>query len=436
MTIVHCLNHYMPQQIAGTEVYVQSLAKALAKTGTGSVVLIPNYHSAEDEHYSYEGVQVIKYAEPSVTDRALMAGERAPDGLKNFERILKEISPAVVHFHELGGSNGITHYHVKSAKKNGFRTVMTFHIAKYSCRTGTLMYMNSAHCDGLIKVAKCSRCRMHDMGMSKLTSSLLAGAASVFYRLGYDTGQWKNSAGTALRYPFIIRELKESLYALQENCDMLVPVADWYYKVLAANGIRENKMQVIHQALPHEYKSDPSAKPVHSTLRMVFVGRINHFKGILTLIKAMKNITAGKVSLDIYGSSTEENYFNQCKEASAGMNNISWKGTLEPGNVINTIQQYDLFCLPSEVCEMSPLVIREAFAAGVPVLASDVYGNAEQITEGKNGRLFRFKDKADLEKKINELISDPIRITGTQPQRSFDDAAAEYTKLYQQILQD
>ncbi len=165
----------MPQQIAGTEVYVQSLAKALAKTGTESVVLIPNYHSTEEERYSYEGVQVIKYAEPSMIDRALVAGERAPDGLKNFERILKEISPSVVHFHELAGSNGITHYHVKSARVAGYRIVMTFHIAKYSCRTGTLMYMNSEHCDGMIRVSKCSRCRMHDMGMSKFTSSLLKG---------------------------------------------------------------------------------------------------------------------------------------------------------------------------------------------------------------------------------------------------------------------
>lgn len=48
--------------------------------------------------------------------------------------------------------------------------------------------------------------------------------------------------------------------------------------------------------------------------------------------------------------------------------------------------------LCSTFSEMSPLVIQEAFAARLPVIASNVYGNAEQITHGENGLLFNFND--------------------------------------------
>ena len=114
-------------------------------------------------------------------------------------------------------------------------------------------------------------------------------------------------------------------------------------------------------------------------------------------------------------------------------------GVIEPSYMVSTLTNYHLLCLPSVICEMSPLVIQEAFAAGVPVLASNVYGNAEQITDGENGWLFKFNDVNDLKNKLQQLINDPLLIEKASlhiaPVKSFDTVADEHEKLYKEIVE-
>ena len=43
MKVLHCLNHFLPDQIGGTEVYTYSLITALEKKNIHLKVLIPNY---------------------------------------------------------------------------------------------------------------------------------------------------------------------------------------------------------------------------------------------------------------------------------------------------------------------------------------------------------------------------------------------------------
>jgi glycosyltransferase involved in cell wall biosynthesis len=85
-------------------------------------------------------------------------------------------------------------------------------------------------------------------------------------------------------------------------------------------------------------------------------------------------------------------------------------------------------------------VIQEAFAAGLPVLASDVYGNAEQITDGINGWLFRFNDVADLKSKLAALINDTTLIekTGTRAPglNTFKEVGEQHMELYDSVIQN
>lgn len=94
--------------------------------------------------------------------------------------------------------------------------------------------------------------------------------------------------------------------------------------------------------------------------------------------------------------------------------------------------------LCSTFSEMSPLVIQEAFAARLPVIASNVYGNAEQITHGENGLLFNFNDVEDLRRQILQCINRPALLNAMTkkiaPPRSFKDLASDYLELYKSIL--
>jgi glycosyltransferase involved in cell wall biosynthesis len=86
---------------------------------------------------------------------------------------------------------------------------------------------------------------------------------------------------------------------------------------------------------------------------------------------------------------------------------------------------------------MSPLVIQEAFAAGIPVIASDVYGNREQIIHGVNGLLFAFRSESDLKKQLQFIIDDPSLIgkmkSQVQAPAGFEEAGMKYEELYKSL---
>ena len=438
MKIIHVLNHFLPHQTAGTEVYTWALSKQLQQEGVAIKVLIPHYGKTDSYDYVYDGLSVHQYAEPSVVDRSLIMGFREPDGLKNFVDYLNKEQPDLIHFHELAGSNGITLKHVQAAKSSGARVIMTFHLAGYSCKTGTLVYRAESLCTGEIDLRKCSTCYLNEKGYTSL-ASYLTDTSAILHKFSIDTSMWGNKVGTALGTVPILAKLNTDLKTLVSSCDRVVAITDWYQRVLKINGIDPNKICFIPQALPLDNFSDSIGnKPVHSQLRLIFLGRINKFKGLHLILEALREIDSTLVSLSIYGNSEDEAFENEQRIKTANQSNVFWGGDLQQKDVIPTMRKHDILCLCSTFSEMSPLVIQEAFAARIPIIASNVYGNAEQITHGENGLLFKFNDVEDLRRQILKCINHPDLLNEMAnkitPPRSFKDLASDYLELYKSIL--
>ena len=438
MKVIHVLNAYLPDQIAGTEIYVNALARELKSLGVESKILIPNYGFNDTTIYKYEEIEVIKYAEPTPATREIITGQQAPGGLQNFLKILKKESPDIVHYHELAGSIGIGNYHLKGSNAAGFKNIITLHVAKYSCKTGTLMYMGKEKCDGIIRKIRCSKCWLNHKGEVGLRKNVITAGFTFTNFFNIDTSVFKNELGTALAFPKLIKRFKNTLFDIKANTSKIIVLTDWYKNILIKNGINSNHLQVIYQGLPIKTVPVKVVKQLSQKLRIIFVGRISHFKGIDILLRALQQIDQRLFLLDIYGGSNEDDYLQRCKSLSASIESVQWKGTLAPEKVIETIQQYDIICIPSTVSEMGPFVLKEAFAAGVPAIASDVYGNAEQIEHGKNGWLFKYNNIADLRNNIENLISNPSLIIAAglhmKPVKKFSLVGQEHAALYKNTL--
>lgn len=67
----------------------------------------------------------------------------------------------------------------------------------------------------------------------------------------------------------------------------------------------------------------------------------------------------------------------------------------------------DAFALPSLKLEGLPLVLTEAASAGLPLLATDIGGNAEIVKDGVNGYLVGVGDPRALAERIEALVKDP-----------------------------
>lgn len=131
----------------------------------------------------------------------------------------------------------------------------------------------------------------------------------------------------------------------------------------------------------------------------LFVGRLSPEKGVRTLFKAWTTLDI-HYCLKVAGSGPLEDEMPE-------QANIVGLGFQEPDNVRSLMDQALFLVVPSEWFEGFPMVIVEAFAHGLPVLASRL-GSLGEITEdGATGLFFEPGDDKDLANKACWLLERP-----------------------------
>jgi glycosyltransferase involved in cell wall biosynthesis len=408
--------------------------------GVETEVLIPNYYKSEYEEYYFDNIKVVKYPEPSKDSHHLRMGIALPDGIRFFKEYLHKAAPDVVHFHAMYGSNGITVQHLVEAKSMGFQVYYTMHLSEHVCRAGTLVRMKKEMCSGVIDENPCAACTLVHQGKPRWMAELFAKAGSYLKSAGVDSAYWNNPVGTGLSMTNRIEDLKRNLSLIAENCDKICIYSKWFYKLMIENGVEESKLAAIPPALPHINRtegvqaSDRVVFKYPNSIKLIFASRISQFKGLHLLLKALQNLPEDRVELSIYGKEDSAEYLELCKSISGKKENIHWRGVLSRDEIIHTFKQHDMFCLPSTFSEMSPLVIQESFEAGLPVIASKVYGNMEHIKHKWNGLLFDFNSSNDFHKQLQLLIDNPVILLemkkNVKPPLKFSDVGEIYLKIY------
>lgn len=441
LQVLHVLNHFLPYQTAGTEVYVDSLIRSLRALGVHGQVAIPHYNQSVDANYAYQGVNVYQFAQVESPSREVVLGLRAPSGVQSFERLLQQLKPDIIHFHELAGSTGVGVFHVQRAKRLGFKTIMTFHLASSTCQTGTMMYKRNALCDGRIELRRCASCTLEYRGKLNWAPWLIP-MSTTCNALGISALHWNSKLGTALGIVQQIDQLRQRFKLLVEHLDQLVSLTHWYQDVLLRNKVPAAKISLIPQAIAlptASIMSQQTRSPFMGDrpLRLLFLGRISPFKGLHTLIDAVLELPASSVELMIYGQTNDATYEAELQDRTAHAPQIRWMGTVSRERVMEVFQTVDVLCLCSTFSEMSPLVIQEAFAAGVPVIASEVPGNLEQIKHGVNGWTFPIADSLSLRSIIQSVIDKPSQWqniqSNIQKPAQFDQVAQGYQEVYQRM---
>ncbi len=167
---------------------------------------------------------------------------------------------------------------------------------------------------------------------------------------------------------------------------------------------------------------------------LLFVGRLSEEKGVAPLAQASRLLN-GKAALDVVGEGPEQAQL-------MGLPGVQMLGKLPPAQVLNHMTKATALVLPSICFESFPRTLVEAFACGLPVLASRIGALAELVDDGTTGVHFNPGDAADLAAKMAWALAHPEELA-RMGQRARQVYEAHYTpqrnhdqllSIYQQAL--
>jgi glycosyltransferase involved in cell wall biosynthesis len=178
------------------------------------------------------------------------------------------------------------------------------------------------------------------------------------------------------------------------------------------DGIKSSRVQTIYNGLDLADWSSASSPPKHEGEALVMtVGNIRRVKGHDVFIRAAASVATQfpKVTFSIAGDVLEPDYFAELQALVRSLN-LSDRFRFAGGvkNLREHLATAAVFVLPSRSEGFSNAIV-EAMAASLPVVATNVGGNAEAVQDGVSGVIVPSEDSAALAAAIVHLLSDPAK---------------------------
>jgi glycosyltransferase involved in cell wall biosynthesis len=168
-------------------------------------------------------------------------------------------------------------------------------------------------------------------------------------------------------------------------------------------GVAEDRVVVIPNAIdPADWARSESPIPATDPrpYPITFLGRLDPIKDVPTLVRAVA-ILNPLVHLHIYGEGADR---NRIEQTIAQLNTpVTMHGAIESPQM--ALSQSGLLVLPS-LAEGFGLVLIEAMAAGVPVVATDVPGIRDVVRHDQNGLLATCSDPISLAACVGRIVRD------------------------------
>jgi len=279
--------------------------------------------------------------------------------------LLRKHRPHVAHFHNTFPLISPSAY--AACQDNGVPVVQTLHNYRLIC-TNALLLRNGHPCEDCVGKSLLPALRYRCYRDSLLATGAVA--------LMLATNRWRGSYSTLV--------------------DCYIALTKFAAGRLVSGGLPAERMTVKPNYLP-----DAPAVGGGRKNYAVYVGRLSHEKGVLTLLKAWKEITG--LSLRILGDgplcSEVKDYIAQ-----HGLN-VEVMGYRPQHEVLVTVRQATVLIVPSEWYEGFPMVVLEAYSCATPVIASAIGSLSEIIVHEKTGLLFEPGSARDLAEKVNSLVA-------------------------------
>jgi glycosyltransferase involved in cell wall biosynthesis len=250
-------------------------------------------------------------------------------------------------------------------------------------------------CDGVLEVRRCTSCSLESRGLPRWATGLLSYMPFRFAR-GLEKANLSGGIWTVLRMRELVRTRQRAFFAIMQEVDAIVTLSEWSRRVLVRNGVPAAKLSLLQHWLPSVRNTqEPLLNVTEVPLRVAFFGRVDKIKGADTLIKAVRAVPEVSIEVHLYGvpqSATDMGYWDTLKSLAAQDMRIKFLPPVSNDEVIPLLRGYHVCAMPARGVENRPLVVLESFAAGTPVIGSNLGGIAELVRHEEDGLLVEPED--------------------------------------------
>ena len=189
--------------------------------------------------------------------------------------------------------------------------------------------------------------------------------------------------------------------------DLITTVSKSVAQELKEYDLDPGQVSLIHNGVDEELFHPKKIKSLNEKKYIMYAGRIDREKGLFDLVECGKIICKERsdVSFIVAGSGRDlKKVIRKTKKAGI-QDRFIFVGQVEKDQMIKLYQNAALFILPS-YHEGLPTVILEAMSCGLPVVATDVRGNQDLVSNGENGILIPSRNPEKMAREISRLLED------------------------------
>ena len=394
MRILHALHDYLPEQVAGIEVYTNRVAHDQARrheVGILFAALSTGEETGALEASSEDRVRLFAVTQHRRWRRFEQTW-RDPQIEDGIERAIDAFSPDVIHVQHLLNL-GLALPEI--ARRRGIPLVMTLHDHWLSCAAGgQRFHADRTRCDEL-SADRCGSCVTPQVGpalalrgaiqrrraergasdsgspaddsVDALDESRRVGSrAQVLRRAWSAIARATGRRGVEARWDALRAFVGDGTLFIAPSLDMRAAALSF--------GVAGDRC--LH--VPHGLTlgREPGTPPGRLARRFGYVGSIVPHKGVLELVRAFESLPE-EARLDVWGSLGDAPDYVREVRAAARHPGIRLQGEASPSRVPDLMAEMDALVVPSLWRENAPLSILEAFSLGRPVVASRIGGHPE-----------------------------------------------------------
>ena len=213
----------------------------------------------------------------------------------------------------------------------------------------------------------------------------------------------------SIRWPFdwISRAYDHTFGKLALNkADEVIAISESVAKFVRKLAPKTNPAVIYRGFDARDFEMRDSEKDTGlNAFKIIFIGRLIIGKGVNYLLESLTLLKNENFELALIGDGPEREALEDFIEKSGLEDKVRFLGPLPHFEVMNELVDSDLFINPS-LNEGLPTTVIEAAFCKKPIIATNVGGTGEIITDGIGGFIIEPKNPAALSRKIMEIMTD------------------------------